>query len=833
MPLTLTEPPGFADLQNSSLLHDTPALGIYLAKISQNAAFGMVRPEVFAGLYKHGETVIIPTSAVDGYQYSLSECTFVWGIQSTLNQTSGWITGPDSLWYAAWDVDQATGNVECIEYYRRSGDNDQAAQSNDGLLQVWTICQRLKTSLTVTDPITAYTDVADAGLVTDGPLTQAIIQGLNTNSKFSAINSEVIYMGEFVNGNTVPVAVSPADGYAYTRSQMKLQHSWRWTTLNSTFTQPDRNLGQLGPIRASIDQSTGVVSVSVDYVVDEISTQNTHGRIAVFAFCSRNDLIDTIPSTANAFAEIPDATFFPGETLRATTTLQLNKNIREAAVSSEFFGPTDYVNGNTIAAPTSPVDGYVYNLATECQIIWNWKDTSPETGTNLRTPGFYAYVAVTGSVGLTTWRLPPGGPYETTHTFCTITAVIVATRGATHAAVTVPSANPAGDITSTTTDTGSTGDGFSPVAVDEPYQISYTALNVPTTASAVLLPHTIGGLIVTGVRFPAGLSGSYVKCLVAPTADYVITIKQAGTTVGTATIPAAATTGTFSFADDATTIPGEDWQLVGPATPDATLAGLYITLAGIRTATGSTTEPGVVPHGGSGYDDMLDWCLNSDRANSHLTGTHPFYTYAAGNKLWWIKGPAGHPWDIELVDSSYIYHWITENGDEGPSGPGSSWLNASAFKRYGANGKGYPTPQGVPLCPRFFNTSGSAVTIDTPSPNNSHRTLSCETDGEPLINIGAVKTVTHPPTSFAHGGDIGTQPTIIIEYFYGNTPASFHSRERYYLVKGKGQVRWDVSDGVYATNTYTVSQTSTFNMRALGGSPVPYFPCSSSVSWWI
>jgi hypothetical protein len=204
MTISFTTQPGFADLPNTALAPENVSLGVHVARIASNAGFGISRLEVFIGNYANGETVPLPVSLIDGYQYSLDELTFIWGIQTSVDTTSHWITGPDSLFYCAWLVDQATGTVSCQEWYRRSGDNDDTQSSNDGRLAVYTVAQRQQTTLLVASPLTAYTDVSNGSLVTDAALTSGLIDQLNTNAKFGALNTECIYMGEFYDSQTVP-----------------------------------------------------------------------------------------------------------------------------------------------------------------------------------------------------------------------------------------------------------------------------------------------------------------------------------------------------------------------------------------------------------------------------------------------------------------------------------------------------------------------------------------------------------------------------------------------------------------------------------------------------
>ena len=100
----------------------------------------MCRMEFFSGLFSNGQNAAGPWgSTVDGYTYSPGELTYLWGVYSSANPSTGQITGPTALWYCGWGVDQETGDVTCIEWYR----NDSAAGfSNDGILQVFIIAQR-------------------------------------------------------------------------------------------------------------------------------------------------------------------------------------------------------------------------------------------------------------------------------------------------------------------------------------------------------------------------------------------------------------------------------------------------------------------------------------------------------------------------------------------------------------------------------------------------------------------------------------------------------------------------------------------------------------------
>lgn len=297
--------PGFSDMSDATLAAEQLSLGRKVASISENAAFGMVRLECFSGYFKDGDSVPLPKSPIDGYDYQRDELIYIWGIRDTVSQTSGtgWASGKDTIWYLAANVDQATGKVSTSIGYRRSGSHWTPTTSNDGLLYVITVAQRQKNSLIISSQSAAgsnvpganalnYVETDDTIYVQDRALTEAELVRLNDNSKFAAVKNEVIYMGEFTNGQTVPQPVSPADGRVYDYSECAMMFSWRWTGTATPFSQPPQSVGQQAQMKASINATTGVVSCSVSFVDDggTLTTRTSYGRIAVFAVCDRTKI---------------------------------------------------------------------------------------------------------------------------------------------------------------------------------------------------------------------------------------------------------------------------------------------------------------------------------------------------------------------------------------------------------------------------------------------------------------------------------------------------------------------------------------------------------------
>jgi hypothetical protein len=780
MGLKLSSPPGFNDLSDSILVAGSPALGIDIAKIYENSVFGMVRTEVFSGVYKQGDTVALPVSPHDGYAYSREELLYFWTIRNSANPSSLWISAEDSLFYCAWLVDQTTGEVFSDEWYRRSGTNANVTHTNDGLLQVWTVAQRKMFPLAGSSP--TYSAITGSWIGQDKPLTQQLAQALNDDAKFACLNHEFFYLGEYSNGQTVTLPTSAVDSaHTYSAGECKFMLSWRWTAPGSVtpLQAPPLAYGQLGPLKASVNGS-GVVSCSVG-MVDGNGTLNqltVLGRVAVFAFCQRSSTPGTITPTANQFAEIPFDDFMPGSDLSFEDVQQIINNTQEALLTPEFFGPTTHATGDTIAVPTSAVDGYVY-ARSELQYLWFWSDTSPETGSNLRELVFYGHIDdSTGVVSLNAWRLPPGGPpVDDDDALLRISVIIVARRAAqAAAAIPAPTVSAPGDVTTP---------GQQDVPLGSTLQVNGIAIPSPE----------VGNL---NDNTPAAPTGERNVEFQADTLD---------PTNISAHLP------NVGGVDPRTTVT----ENIGLASQ-----GKLVTLnnaSAVAVALDSTAGGG---GGGILSYDMLEWVMigHPDRTTHHYTGAGVYaanWLDADGQKIYLVKNSAGNPYDIYIYDGSWIYHWLTENADEG------TWSSANAWKRF-------LTP--VPVIPRFF-VPGSTVTKITLGTNPIERTIACGTDGEPLINIGNISEVTTGPENRTWGGDIdggaglgvidnvNGVPTITLTHSYG------HQRERFRYVHNIGLVGWDHAN--LSGGAYVVDDSTIHNIHAVGGCPTPNVPCYATM----
>jgi hypothetical protein len=152
MSLSLGNQPGFTAIADTTFDAGNPITDTLLKQMNDNGEFAVVRNEQFYGYYANGETVVLPVSTVDGYQYSRSELVYSWSIYwtgSAIGGTGGQMTAPPkggttqsggggTMLQMAANVDQASGLVSCGTSYYKSAESD----TTDGILCVITHAQR-------------------------------------------------------------------------------------------------------------------------------------------------------------------------------------------------------------------------------------------------------------------------------------------------------------------------------------------------------------------------------------------------------------------------------------------------------------------------------------------------------------------------------------------------------------------------------------------------------------------------------------------------------------------------------------------------------------------
>ncbi len=159
--LTWATQPGAVDLPDSSLATDQPLTDYSLTKISNNAKFAAVRPETFYGWYRDGETVQIPVSPVDGYQYSRSELEYEIAAWDSRSPAPGQVThgvpakplrasvnGAAGMLFDAYFTveERSDANPGLVHCFVSFWDNGTEHQTHSGMVKVRTIATRLSGS---------------------------------------------------------------------------------------------------------------------------------------------------------------------------------------------------------------------------------------------------------------------------------------------------------------------------------------------------------------------------------------------------------------------------------------------------------------------------------------------------------------------------------------------------------------------------------------------------------------------------------------------------------------------------------------------------------------
>lgn len=111
------------------------------------------------------------------------------------------------------------------------------------------------------------------------------------------------------------------------------------------------------------------------------------------------------------------------------------------------------------------------------------------------------------------------------------------------------------------------------VLAGRPHDVHGQMAGVPAASEKWVYPFN------RAASFAATLPSSHAGAQVAATAATTFTLYKGATSVGTIDFAIGATTATFTFTTTTAFAPGDLLTVQAPATPDATLAGLYFNLA--------------------------------------------------------------------------------------------------------------------------------------------------------------------------------------------------------------------------------------------------------------
>ena len=159
--LTYSQTPGLVDIADSTFDQDMPVTDAALKQLNNNAKAAAVRCErFFMGFFTHGGVASVANfstrfrSPVDGYQYTQAEVQYDWSLFCTRTAGGGFVqgqqtapgmssssSGAGNLYWQRFNVNDATGAVECYVSYKVV--DGAETQTNDGILKVYAVCQRL------------------------------------------------------------------------------------------------------------------------------------------------------------------------------------------------------------------------------------------------------------------------------------------------------------------------------------------------------------------------------------------------------------------------------------------------------------------------------------------------------------------------------------------------------------------------------------------------------------------------------------------------------------------------------------------------------------------
>ena len=148
--------------------------------------------------------------------------------------------------------------------------------------------------------IPGFFDIADPVLSGGQPLTDDALLKLSHNAKFAAVRLEIVFMGYYQSGDTVPTPVSPVDGYTYSRAEcmyLPVLVSSRspaagFVSGQTTFpalatNDPGQGSLVMMPYQLNISDSTGVLTCQTYW---STSGPENQGLVKIYCIAARSSV---------------------------------------------------------------------------------------------------------------------------------------------------------------------------------------------------------------------------------------------------------------------------------------------------------------------------------------------------------------------------------------------------------------------------------------------------------------------------------------------------------------------------------------------------------------
>ncbi len=186
--LQLAQVPGFLPQPSSALVAGVGINGLTLSRIQMNADFAATRMEVFYSEIEDGDSLALPQSLTDGYQYSASEIIPYWEYRSTVKDITGIPLADGGLLILnSWIDPYSLSVANAVEYMVQGG---KTTPTTDGKLACWAIGQRGRGLLAGPGYTPSYSYLANSAFASSPALTQALLQQWNDSAMAGASRLE-------------------------------------------------------------------------------------------------------------------------------------------------------------------------------------------------------------------------------------------------------------------------------------------------------------------------------------------------------------------------------------------------------------------------------------------------------------------------------------------------------------------------------------------------------------------------------------------------------------------------------------------------------------------
>jgi hypothetical protein len=335
--ITLAVPsPTYTDVVDSSFQVGSAYRTDFLSAMEQNSKLAAVKVEcIYLGEFVNGQSTGNPVSPVDGFVYPYSQCAMMTCMR--WNTAGGSYTQPGNNSFLNNFSSSVTGGAVSVTVQTWDPGNGVLTVSGAGRVAVFALCSRqVMPTLYTTENVNAKPNGGNYWTSTPSWY------------EYSSVLLAGVDQVTFANGsgdNATSITIQWYAGTPYT------------VALGSP---------QVIPIVAGVSAPVVPPTGWGGFNFTSVTGTMTNGVLTLF---KPSPLAYT--SLANQFKEVNPTNLLPGSTLPFTTMKQINDNIRESVVAVEVFGPTNYTNGQTVAIPTSLVDGYVYQRS-ELFYIATW-----------------------------------------------------------------------------------------------------------------------------------------------------------------------------------------------------------------------------------------------------------------------------------------------------------------------------------------------------------------------------------------------------------------------------------------------------------------------------